>query len=355
MFPYLLPNLICAALLFISIAISYFLLQETHPDMQPWSTPEELDNSHAETPLMATAGATANAGVDLRAESYGTFNEVNIEEEQEWNLNADGTSRPASITSGPDSKVFTWKVSMLVVALGIYTYHSMTYDHLLPIFLQDERSSDITTLARSPVDVPGGIGLSTSDVGLIMSVNGIIALVIQAVVFPLAADWLGVWRLFVVATVLHPIAYFIVPYLAWLPEDALYPGIYICLTIRNLFTILVYPVILILLKQASPSPSVLGKINGLAASAGAACRTIAPPIAGLLYSVGIKIGFTGIAWWGSGLVAIVGALQLFTINREKHKTAKVHSFAPCVARLEPEEQQKREVIHILVTDEEEQV
>ncbi len=33
--PFLLPNLICAGLLSASILIGYFLLDETHPDMQP--------------------------------------------------------------------------------------------------------------------------------------------------------------------------------------------------------------------------------------------------------------------------------------------------------------------------------
>ena len=83
-FPYLLPNLICATLLLISIVFGYFLLIETHPDMQAWSTPEELENTNAETPLMATAGATGDAAVDLRADAYGTFNTVEITEEKEW-------------------------------------------------------------------------------------------------------------------------------------------------------------------------------------------------------------------------------------------------------------------------------
>ncbi len=169
---------------------------------------------------------------------------------------------------------------MIVIALGIFTYHSMTYDHLLPIFLQDDRVTENTNgTARSSFDIPGGLGLATQSVGMIMSFNGIIALFIQAIIFPLFASWLGVWKTFVTVTILHPIAYFIVPYLAFVPNNALYPSIYACLKIRNFTSILAYPVLLILLKEATPSASVLGKINGLAASAGAACRTIAPPLA----------------------------------------------------------------------------
>ena len=349
-FPYLLPNLICAAFLLISILFGYFFLVETHPDMQVWSTQEDLDNTTAETPLMATAGATADAGVDLRADTYGTFNTVNIHEEKQWQLNADGTSRPASIASKDDAKIYTRKVIMIIVALGLFTYHSMTYDHLLPIFFQDEVSAD--QLSHSPFHIPGGLGLATQSVGFIMSINGVIALFIQAIVFPLFASWLGIWKTFVMVTFMAPLAYFIVPYLAFLPSNALYAGIYVCLTIRNFTSILAYPVLLILLKEASPSSSVLGKINGLAASAGAACRTISPPLAGYLYGIGTQISFTALAWWGSGVIAIVGAAQLFAIPRTKNKTATIRPMASFMRNAMAEDTEA-DVVHITVNDEEE--
>ena len=348
-FPYLLPNLICALLLLISILLGYFFLVETHPDLQPWSTPEEYENTTAETPLMATAGATADSGVDLRADSYGTFNSVDITEEKEWNVNSDGTSRPPSITSKERTNIFTKRVVMLTVALGIFTYHSMSYDHLLPIFFQDKRRNYHYAAAPGPFSVPGGLGLTTQAVGVIMSINGVIALFVQAIVFPLFAAWLGVWKVLILVTILHPVEYFIVPYLTALSGNLLYPGIWVCLTIRNFTTILAYPVLLILLKEASPTPSVLGKINGLAGSAGAACRTISPPIAGYLYSVGARHGFTGLAWWGSGLIAILGAIQIFWVDREKKKVAHVRSVAPCLAPVQPE-RNSTDIVRIIVTD-----
>ena len=346
-FPYLLPNLICAAILLISILFGYFFLIETHPDMQAWSTQEELEHTTAETPLM-TAVATSDFGGDLRSDPYGTLNNVDIHETKEWKVNADGTSCSASISSKDTPKYLTRKVAMIVVALGIFTYHSMTYDHLLPIFLQDDRIST-SSVPRSPFSIPGGLGLAIRSVGIIMSINGLIALFIQAILFPLFASWLGVWRTFVMVTVLHPIAYFIVPYLAFLPANSLYPGIYVCLAIRNFLSILAYPVLLILLKEAAPSPSVLGKVNGLAASAGAACRTIAPPIAGCLYGEGTKIGFTGLAWWGSGIVAIAGAFQILSIQRTKNKTATIKPMASFMRNAMPTERDE-DVVHITVRD-----
>jgi hypothetical protein len=108
----------------------------------------------------------------------------------------------------------------------------MTYDHLLPIYLQDKRVNDISAFGITPSVFAGGLGLRTQDVGLIMSVDGLIALFIQALVFPLLADKCGVWNLTIFVTIGHPISYFIVPYLAALPENWVYATIYVCLAIR---------------------------------------------------------------------------------------------------------------------------
>ena len=349
-FPWLLPNAIGAGLMLCSMAAGYFWLEETHPDFRPGADPTKRHEVAEHTPMIS-AGVNADPGVDLRQESYGTFNEVDVQPNSQWTVNADGTRQPPSLSEKPPVQRFSWQIWMLIVSLGIFTYHSMCYDHLLPIFLQDERVDDISALATSPFDLPGGLGLSTKTVGLIMSVNGIFALFIQGVVFPLVADKLGVWKVFFLTTLLHPIAYFIVPYLSLLPKDYLFPGIYFCLTVRNLFSILVYPVILILLKQASPAPSFLGKINGLAASVGAGCRTVAPPVAGLLYGWGIELGFTGLAWWGAGVVALLGAAQLCFVPREKNDQTTVRSAAPCLAANQTqgdEEGGPKDVVQVMV-------
>lgn len=352
-FPWLLPNLVCAAIMLVSIISGFFCLQETHPELRKGADPDSRHGIAEQTPMITAAGATADPGVDLRQESYGTFNEVDIQKNEQWELNSDGTARDPSISEKMPTKWLNKKIVMLTIALGLYTYHSMCYDHLLPIFFQDKSIDDVSILANGPLDIPGGLGLSTQNVGVIMSVNGLIALLIQAVIFPFAAERLGVWRVFVLVTILHPVAYFIVPYLALLPENLVYPGIYTCLTIRNLLSILDYPVLLILLKQASPSLSVLGRINGLAASAGAACRTVSPPIAGLLYGWGMEIGFTGLAWWGAGLVAIVGVVQLWFVPREKNESTVVKSILPC---LENSSQDKvPDVVDVTVVDADERV
>ncbi|RYO83418.1 hypothetical protein DL766_002608 [Monosporascus sp. MC13-8B] len=316
--PYLLPNLMCAALLLVSVFLGYFLLEETHPDMQPRVALPEDTYVSEETPLLETSDAMKQPAVDLRAETYGTLRSRNSGEHE-----PDVACSKEAQTMGSFS-IFNKRIVTLVVALSIFTYHSMTYDHLLPIFFEDDRvsidslPSKVLLPSINPFYSPGGLGLSMQAVGMIMAVNGAIALFVQAVVFPIAAAKIGVFRLFILSTVLHPLPYVIVPFLIYVPKSMLYPAIYFCLTIRNLLSITLYPLLLILIKEATPTPSVLGKVNGLAASAGAACRMIAPPVAGYLYKIGREIDCTGVAWYSSAVIALVGTIQCFSVERDRN-------------------------------------
>jgi hypothetical protein len=329
-FPFLLPNLVCAAFLFLSVVFAYFFLVETHPGMQPWSDQDVVDNISAATPLCPASGGFDNAPADLSAESYGTFDSVTITEERRQS-----TATDSSRSSSPGaSKMFTRNVVMLTIALGIFTYHSMTFDTLMPIFFQDARQEPASELS-------GGLGLTTQDVGIIMSVNGIIALFMQGIVFPYMASWLGVWRLAVVVTVGHPLAYLFMPFMIQVPPNWMYSGIYAALSLRNFFAILVYPLLLILIKEAAP-PKHLGKINGLAASAGGVARMMASPISGYLYGIGSRVHFTPISWWASALIAAVGAVQIFFVDRMKNKTAHVRTVAAWAEEYEDYEDEDEE-------------
>ena len=342
-FPYLLPNLLCTGLLAVAIVAGCFLLDETHPDMQPWSSPEDLDATRAQTPLLPAQGAMSNAPTNLTTESYGTFDDVDAHHDEMWRIRSNGDW--VEDGSPMHEKVVTKTVLTFVIALGVFTYHSMTYDHLLPIFLQDKRSDDVSSMKLSPNALGGGLGVPLQEVGIILSINGLIQLFIQAAIFPGLASFFGIWRLLILVTVGHPIAYFLVPFLQLLPASLLYPGIYICLAVRSLTSILAYPLLLIMVKEAAPAPNHLGKINGLAASTGAACRTMASPVAGLLYGISIDIRFTPLAWWVSAAVAVLGVFQIPYMSRAAQECNV--SVSPALSHRRPSQ-----VVHIIIQDNE---
>lgn len=318
-FPFLLPNIICAGLMVLSIIAGVLFLNETHPDKQPRDGTADSVTATAETPLISAATPLPAVAADLAIESYGTFNPVEIMNEKQ----TPPSSRSSSVSRCSSQTAFTQPVIMLVVALGLFTFCSMVFDSLTPTYFE------------APADIrqafAGGLGLDTREVGLIMSINGVIALFIQAAIFPRLATTFGVWRLFVFVTVGHPIAFVLVPFLGACTPEWLKASIYTCLTIRNFFSIIIYPLILILIKEAAPSPSCLGKINGLAASVGGACRMIASPVGGLLFSIGEAANFSPLPWWATAGVATIAALQIPLIQRQKNKTAHIGTVADWTA------------------------
>ena len=74
------------------------------------------------------------------------------------------------------------------------------------------------------------------------------------------------------------------------------------------------------------------------------------PIGGFLYGVGIEIGFTPLAWWSSALVAILGAIQVFFMRRQKD-VASVKGLTHHMSKdslMEPSEGPHRQVVHITI-------
>lgn len=114
-FPYLLPNLLCAFILLLSIIVAYFFLLETHPDMRPCSQIVDLDSTTAVTPLLPESEALLFAPADLSTKSYGTLDSLTIPK-----TGRKQKDKPWSRSSSPcRQKVFTKNVIMLVVALGM--------------------------------------------------------------------------------------------------------------------------------------------------------------------------------------------------------------------------------------------
>ena len=120
-FPYLLPNLICAAMLLCSIAAAWAFLSETHPDMQPWSTHVDLQHSTVDTPLLSTSGAVVNVPANITQQSYGTFDQIKTTDSNPHKPLAERKSfyRFPSSASISKVKAFNKQIVMLIISLGM--------------------------------------------------------------------------------------------------------------------------------------------------------------------------------------------------------------------------------------------
>lgn len=181
----------------------------------------------------------------------------------------------------------------------------------MPIFLSEPVARPE---ARLPLYFVGGFGLSTQRIGFIMSIQGLYSMFAQVFLFPFAARRFGVLRTFRSVLLVWPFLYLIVPYLVLLPIPLQQPAIYCALLTKITLHVLAFPSTAILLTNAAPSLLVLGVINGVSASTASLARACGPTLTGILHSWGLHHGCSGLAWWASGLVCIIGAVESFYLK-----------------------------------------
>lgn len=198
-------------------------------------------------------------------------------------------------------KAMTRPVLGWILALAILSYHQMAFAAQLPPFLEDD---------KKPTNFfSGGLGKTLPQVSIIQTVNSIFSLVAQGLVYPAFSAKFGVWKSTYISLALAVTPYTLLPMVKHLPNpDA---GIYTVIVLQCLATTASYPLVLILLKNACPSPEVLGRINGVAMSACSLARTFAPPLVGIFYD---RMG-AAFCWWSVAVFAIGGFLQLFFSRR----------------------------------------
>lgn len=233
---------------------------------------------------------------DIRRSSFGTMHSIKIQQDV------------LPIRGGPAPKprrTFNQTVVMVILAMSIFAFHQMAFISILPVYVLDPKTT-------KGLDLQGGLGLDIPDVGAFLTVNGFITLFVQGFIFPIFVEWAGVWNSFIWMIILFPITYVIIPFISAFPHAFEAPGIYLVLFLEAFFGIIVFPCALILMKNAIPSPLVLGRVNGLAMSACCLARTISCPLIGLIYS----IGGSAAAWFSLAVIAVIGIIQLIWVPKE---------------------------------------
>ncbi|KAI0404380.1 major facilitator superfamily domain-containing protein [Xylaria palmicola] len=336
-YPYLLPNLVSVVVIVLAIIQGIIFLEETNPrgklfhgnakqtgegdvavieddnesrvdERTPLTQGQRIRHPRisavSERPVILEEGlpVAVEQSFDLRRSSFGTVHSIQFTPEAQAN-GASSRTKTEEYT-GP---AFNFTIIMLTTALVLVSYHQMAFATLLPTHLLDRPAAP-----RGHLDLIGGLGYTVHDVGIYLSVNGILGLLIQGLIFPIFVDRVGVWHSFICMVVLYPMSYMVLPFISALPTPLQSPGIYLAMVLQSFFGIIVIPSALILIKNATPSATVLGRVNGLAMSGCCLARTLSPPVVGIIYAA----GGSAAAWFSCAGVAVVGILQLFWVPRE---------------------------------------
>lgn len=209
--------------------------------------------------------------------------------------------------------IFTRAVRTTLTCYTILMLHAPTVLQLFSLYL--------STPLETPSGNFGGLEWSSSRIGLLMSFLGIVGITLQLMVYPPVAGALGNAAAHKLALYIFPVTYMTIPLLSSLQKytqgaaTAAAVMLGMSAVVARTFAL---PPMAILLTNAAPSRSVLGTINGVAQSATAASKFVGPFVAGNLYSLSVRIGLIGLAWWV--LTAIVIIEIYFTRALEEWNT-----------------------------------
>lgn len=322
----MLPNLVAAACIVMAIIQASLFLEETNPRFETHvpithqpndeideRTPLRGNNTKRRPSFITGSMPTPNEpSFDVRRSSVASivdFNPISIisqadsdsaleDEDEDFGSNI-------SLNSENVEKSFTKPVVMWIAAIALMCYHQMAFVSAFPIYILD------TPQRPYGLDLIGGLGLTVHDVGQYMAVNSCWSLFVQAFVLPAFIGKFGVWKSIVSLTLFCPLVDALLPFITALPKPRI--AVYFAFALQAVCTIIIYPSLLIMLKDATPSRAALGRVNGMAVSASSAARTIAPPLIGVFYSV---FGSAG-AWWSCAIFAMFAVIELRFIPRPK--------------------------------------
>ncbi|ANB11278.1 hypothetical protein AWJ20_4082 [Sugiyamaella lignohabitans] len=250
---------------------------------------EEFDESIAES--SSSPESTSNQSINKNRPENTTEGEAPKEEPVDRSLKA----------------ILTRPVKVTLVAYIILMLHAPSFMQLLPLFLSTPRMDD-GDHHTNPFIFNGGLGLKTSEIGVVISILGGVGVAIQLLIYPRLANYLGNAKLHKTALLLFPPCYFLIPYLSFVPASPEYLSMLCTVPLAALVILgrtFAVPPMTVLITNASPSRKVLGTVHGVTHSVTSIARCVGPFVLGNLYSLGVKVNMISLAWWTMAAIVVV--------------------------------------------------
>ncbi|KAF2020826.1 MFS general substrate transporter [Aaosphaeria arxii CBS 175.79] len=328
-YPYLLPNLVCAAVVIFGLTVGILFLEETHEDKKfekdrgleigQWLL-RKVWSKGTYTALTDKDASIDEMQAMLEGPGSPTYQSTSSSPTLCSSRSSIAEPPPFTLEKGSESSTvrsaFTKQVCLNIVGVGLLAFHTISLEQLIPILMSHPES---TKKPELPFKFEGGFGFSTQKIGSILAVQGVLQMIAQVVVFPWVNKRIGSLRTFWITIATYPFLYVMAPYLALLPKPLRIPGIFVLLVWKVTAQSMSYPSLNMMLANAAPSKKVLGTLNGAAASSASVCRGFGPTIAGAVDSIGAGMGVSGLAWWVCAGVAATAWIPGAFMKEERRR------------------------------------
>lgn len=331
-YPYILPNVLSAAILLAGFAISMLFLDESLSQAQALPPLGRRVHNFFAWLWQFSAGAFRPSYLGRKFLHYQPHHCCHHSNSSVYRRPSPTTSRPPpelfprsqiaspEVTAADEEfreTVLSTPILCLLAAYFIFNLSNITYSFLFPTFVS----------TPSPV----GPGFSPRAIGLTQSLTALAAILFQACtgigtdlqagwsntlgfrfsVFTLALSFFLMPLVTTTSITTHAIFYADNPNATWCGAKwFLYGSVSVVLAVKSIANVVGLTCALIMFTNASPGSCVLGRINALAQTLAAAGRAIGPFLGGSIWTLVVKRGKGGrgawLAWGVFGGVCMLG-------------------------------------------------
>ncbi|KAL1999153.1 hypothetical protein VTN02DRAFT_4962 [Thermoascus thermophilus] len=331
--PYALPNVLSALFILVAAVAVFLGLDETHEtarERADWG--RQLGQSLART---LRHGRVPRDYAPLRTVSAATS--VDLERSSAPTLGGPSRRRRPAFR-----QILTANVLLTLLAHFLLALHTSAFNAMTFVFLPTPRAPPGSR--HGFFHFGGGLGLTTSRVGLATALIGVIGLPLQILLYPRVQLRLGTLRCYRTFLPFSPLAYLLMPFLVLVPrvQGLVWPAFAAVVGLQVVSRTFSLPATVILVNNAVSDPSVLGTVHGVAQSVASAARTLGPLVGGWGLGLGLRHNVVGAVWWALAVEAVVGWLITWTITEGRGIERRVVAESEEAESEEEREQEEEE-------------
>ncbi|KAH8805227.1 major facilitator superfamily domain-containing protein [Xylogone sp. PMI_703] len=215
-------------------------------------------------------------------------------------------------------QVFSSQSSLNLLVCTLLAFHSQAYDQVLPMFMHHPVQDIHTSNSKLLYNISGGLGMSSSQIGIIYTAYSISCIFIQSFVFPVVAGKCGVLTCLKLVTTIFPIVYALTPVVLLAPNSfGKQVALFFSMLLNGFLTTFAFPCSTILLTHSASSPSVLGTLTGISTSTSAIARATGAFLGGSLFSYGVNRGYSVIPFWVLAAITLPTTFPVFCLKETK--------------------------------------
>lgn len=219
-------------------------------------------------------------------------------------------------------------------ALFTATIVSVLAGSMFVVFQASSWATVIPLFAYTRIE-DGGLGLSSKEIGIVLTTNGFGSIIVQTTIFPYFQRRWGTITVFRRVLFLWPLLFALLPVIRWLTKQRREAngagaastvaeiGLVCALAIKSVGA-MSQACVALLINSVAPSPATFGALNGLGQACSALARTFSPTITGSLFSMSIdKHYLAGNLIWAYQIsLSLITLFLAQSINVESDQIAR---------------------------------